>query len=139
MAEREDELQDPIFREDELRNNILNEEEVHQEMFRDGNFYEETAAEFAPQRPQHMPNQWADDRATVTADNQRVTTGTGLGITALILSILSLLFMPVTLGTVGIVVGIIAFVRGSRGLGSWAIGIGAISLINQFFFAPMLF
>lgn len=126
-------------REEELRDNILREEEVHPEMFRNDNFYEETAAEFAPQRTQYMQNQWDADRSAGQAEDPRENTGTGLGVTALIISILSLLFMPITLGAAGIVIGILAFVRGSRGLGMWAIGIGALSLINQFFFAPMVF
>lgn len=126
-------------REKELRDDILREEEVHEDMFRVGKFREELATEVAPVRPRLIKNRIEEDRDFPDPAEKEKKEGTGIGITALILSILSLLFLPVILGIAGIIVGIVAFSRGSRGLGIWAIGIGALSLISQFFFAPWLY
>lgn len=121
-------------RQQRLREQLLQEEEVHQEMFRNDLYKEETAAELSPYT---QPLRTLSDKKDEQRDEP--ATGSGLGITALILSILSLLFMPITLGTAGVITGIMAYVRGNKGLGLWAIGLGAITLINQFFLAPLLY
>lgn len=150
LTEREDEqrhylpgqneLQNHAPSEEQLRENILMGEEVHEDMYRVGKFREELATEVAPARPRLVQNRIEEDRDYPDpAEKERTKVGAGVGMTALILSILSLLFFPVTLGSAGIIVGIIAYMRGSRGLGLWAIGLGALSLLNQFFFAPMLY
>lgn len=149
LTERDDEFRDTFPEQDELRNvpsqdelrdNILREEEVHEDMYRVGKFREELATEVAPVRPRLVQNRIEEDRDFPDpAEKDRTKAGTGLGMTALILSILSLLFMPVLLAGAGIVIGIIAFMQGSRGLGLWSIGIGAISLLNYYFFAPTVF
>ncbi len=127
-------------REDELRENILIEEEVHEDMFRVGKFREELATEVAPVRPRLIRNRLKDNRDFPDpVEKPRTNIGGGLGMTALVLSILSLLFLPITLGSAGIIIGLIAFMRGSKGLGLWAVGIGALSLLNQFFFAPIVY
>lgn len=126
-------------KEDELRENILLQEEVHEDMYRVGKFREELATEVAPVRPRLIQNRLEEDRDFPDpAEKDRTSDGVGLGMTGLILSILSLLFMPITLGSAGILAGIFAFRRGSRGLALWAIGLGTVSLLNQFFFAPLL-
>ncbi|MBR8645374.1 hypothetical protein KEH51_17945 [[Brevibacterium] frigoritolerans] len=61
--------------------------------------------------------------------------GKAIGVIALIISILSLFMMPFILGIVGIIVGIVARSRGSN-LGTWAIGIGVVSIIVGIFIAP---
>ena len=61
--------------------------------------------------------------------------GQAIGVIALIISILSLFMMPFILGILGIIVGIVARSRGSN-LGTWAIVIGAISIIVGIFILP---
>lgn len=64
--------------------------------------------------------------------------GTGIGIAALILSIVSLFVLPILFGGAGIVCGFIARRSGARGLGNWAIGIGAASILIGMFIAPFM-
>jgi hypothetical protein len=59
-----------------------------------------------------------------------------MGYAAIALSILSLFVMPILFGAVGIVLGFMARRRGAEGLGAWAIGIGAISLVIGIFILP---
>lgn len=69
-------------------------------------------------------------------DYSQNTAGRGIGSFAIILSILSLFFMPIFLGVSGIVLGFITRFAGSRSFGNWAIGIGVFSLIMTLFFSP---
>ncbi|MFT8320369.1 MAG: DUF4190 domain-containing protein [Bacillus sp. (in: firmicutes)] len=91
----------------------------------DEDFLEETSAEFA------APITYNNDR-----DTEREKGGKGVGITALILSIISLFVWPIVLGAVGIVLGFVARRRGALSLGTWAISLGAISIIIGIFLAP---
>jgi hypothetical protein len=61
-----------------------------------------------------------------------------LGWTALVLSLVSLFFLPVLMATAGIVTGFFAYRGGNRTLGLWAIGVGLFSLIVAFFISPFL-
>ncbi|CCQ92446.1 conserved hypothetical protein [[Clostridium] ultunense Esp] len=72
----------------------------------------------------------------IERDEEEERGGVGLGITALVLSLLSLLFWPVVLGAAGIITGFFAYRRGSVGLGMWAMGIGALSIIIALFIVP---
>lgn len=108
------------------------------DLFEEDRFREETGTEIAPGRNEVFPENRRDEYE-VRKDVDDAREGTGWGITALVMSILSLLsIMPVTLGIAAIVVGIIAYNRGSRGLAIWSMVIAAISLINQFFIAPFI-
>lgn len=92
------------------------------------NQLEETAAEIA------APVTLARD---TTGQDEKVAAGTGIGVAAIVLSIISLFVMPVFFGAVGIVLGFIARARGSTGLGSWAIGIGIVSVVMAMFIVPL--
>ncbi|MGX6442768.1 hypothetical protein ACWM35_06000 [Neobacillus sp. K501] len=92
-------------------------------------FREETAAEIAAP----VPLVRGRDR---DVDRERAEGGVGMGWAALALSILSLFVMPILFGAAGIVLGFIARRRGAEGLGAWAIGIGAISIIVGIFILP---
>ncbi|GAA4717446.1 hypothetical protein [Brevibacillus fulvus] len=100
----------------------------------------ETAAEFAPP---------TFDRSTVTraerqteninqaAENQQAKSpASGLGWTALGVSLLALFFMPYLSGPVGIVLGYLAFRRNARTLGTWAMIVGALAIIGAFLVYP---
>jgi hypothetical protein len=98
-------------------------------------YREETAAEIAAPVPVTRPV----FRERSKADNREGTgtnAGTGIGWAALALSILSLFVMPILFGAVGIVLGFVARRRGAEGLGAWAIGIGAVSIIVGIFILP---
>jgi hypothetical protein len=92
------------------------------------NYKEETAAEIAA--PVRL------NRGRARDYDRAETGGRGVGFAALALSILSLFVMPVLFGAAGIVLGFIARRRGAEGLGNWAIGLGAISIIVGIFIVP---
>ncbi|UTI41743.1 DUF4190 domain-containing protein [Niallia sp. RD1] len=96
-------------------------------------YLEETSAEITP------PMTYNATTRPVTSDvgrDREVVGGKGIGITALLISILSLFVMPIILGIVGIVLGFVARSRGASALGTWAISLGAISIIIGIFIAP---
>ena len=92
-------------------------------------YKEETAAEIAAPVTFGRRRGYDDLR-------ERAEGGTGTGYVALALSIISLFVMPILFGAVGIVLGFIARRRGAEGLGAWAIGIGAVSIIIGIFILP---
>jgi hypothetical protein len=98
-------------------------------------YKEETAAEIAAPVPITRPTfqERSKDGSGAGTDTKA---GTGMGWAALALSILSLFVMPILFGAAGIVLGFVARRRGAEGLGAWAIGIGAISIIVGIFILP---
>ena len=96
-------------------------------------YREETAAEIAAPVPLARPT---FQERSKSGQGTRTEAGTGMGWAGLILSILSLFVMPILFGAAGIVLGFIARRRGAEGLGAWAIGIGAISIIVGIFILP---
>jgi hypothetical protein len=97
--------------------------------YQPADYLEETSAEIA------APTTFNRER-TNNHVGETMKSGTGIGFAALIISILSLFVAPILFGAVGIVLGFIARRRGATGLGSWAIGIGAISIIVGMFILP---
>ncbi|MBM7701507.1 DUF4190 domain-containing protein [Metabacillus iocasae] len=101
----------------------------------ESDFMEETAAEVAvPVHPRHerVEREHAHDEREVVGSDE----GKGYGRLALILSILSLFFLPIILGAAGIVLGFIARRKGAKTLGSWSIGIGIVSILIGTFILP---
>jgi hypothetical protein len=96
--------------------------------YQPADYLEETSAEIA------APTTFNQGRTN--NGGEMMKSGTGIGFAALIISILSLFVAPILFGAVGIVLGFIARRRGATGLGSWAIGIGAISIIVGMFILP---
>lgn len=94
-------------------------------------FREETAAEIAAPVTLRRERDYDHDR-----DRDRVDSGRGVGYAALALSVLSLFIMPILFGAAGIVLGFVARRRGAEASGSWAIGIGAVSIIIGIFILP---
>ncbi|AGN37120.1 DUF4190 domain-containing protein [Bacillus paralicheniformis] len=94
-------------------------------------FLEETAAEVAPTYRTDNGNNGEARNDAADAAGGRVT-----GYIALALSIISLFMLPVLLGIAGIIVGYIARRQGAAGLGAWAMGIGAVSLVLGIFITP---
>jgi len=93
-------------------------------------YLEETSAEMAPSYS-GTGDKGHSGNAGGTKKNAK-----GLGLTALILSILSLFFMPILLGAAGVAIGIAARINGSKGMAAWAIVIGSISLVIGLMIAP---
>lgn len=60
----------------------------------------------------------------------------GIGITGLVLSILSLFMWPYLLGIVGIVLGIVAYRRDAKMTGVWAIVLGAAGILGALVIYP---
>jgi hypothetical protein len=92
-------------------------------------YREETAAEIAAPVSFGKRRGYDDLR-------DRAEGGTGTGFVALALSIISLFVMPVLFGAIGIVLGFVARGKGAEGLGGWAIGVGAVSIIIGIFILP---
>jgi hypothetical protein len=110
----------------------------------DRSYHEETAAEIAP-RLRNRPVRYEEHEDVDALTNTSLTEvqegaqgGTALGVTGLILSIVSLFLLPFLLSLLGIGAGFFAYRRGAVGLGRWAMGIGIISLVGTMLFAPFL-
>lgn len=104
------------------------------------NFQEETAAELTP--PLQVPptnNRQTDETAEESiGERHHGEGGTVIGITGLVLSLISLFTLPFLLALGGIGAGFIASRRGAVSLGKWSIGIGLISMIGAMIFAPFI-
>lgn len=103
--------------------------DVENHQYQTADYLEETSAEMAA--PVSFGQGYEKENGTNTEAG-----GTGIGFAAIILSILSLFVAPVLFGAAGIVLGFVARRRGAQGLGSWAIGIGAISIVLGMFILP---
>ena len=119
-------VDDSIRVPDDVKRDSVNE--VNNDDYR-----EETAAEFAVPQSNRM-----NDTFNVTRDRTDGASfgGTFVGAIAVILSIISLFTMPFLFGILGIILGFISRRRGAKSLGSWAIGIGAVSIVVGIFILP---
>ncbi len=100
-------------------------------------YLEETAAEVIPIQEQ---GEYRRDRPLEEdkIENRQIDTKSSIGIFALVLSILSLLFMPIVLGAAGIIAGVFARQRDAKTMGNWAIALGAISIVVSLFLSPFI-
>jgi|SRR4051812_21961401 hypothetical protein len=90
-------------------------------------YHEETAAEIS--QPMTFKKQESGSNSKAKEG------GNAIGFAAIALSILSLFVFPVLFGAAGIVLGFVARRRGATS-GTWAVTIGAISLILGIFILP---
>lgn len=90
----------------------------------------EAAAEIAEPIPARRSSRAIDE-----ADN-RENGASGIGMTGLGLSILSLFLMPYLVAPIGMVLGFLAYRRNSRALGAWAMIIGAIAILGALVIYP---
>lgn len=98
-----------------------------EDYFGTGGYHEETSAELA--EPLILNRRGIRDHDEVREG------GKGVGMAALALSILSLFVFPILFGIAGIILGFVARKKGASS-GTWAITIGAISLILGIFILP---
>lgn len=101
----------------------------------DHDYNEETAAEVVPLRQgdTSFEGRYEHDAKRGGQDED---VGKGIGFFALSLSIISLIFLPIIFGGAGIIFGFIARRRGVTTLGSWSIGLGALSILLTLFVSP---
>ncbi|MDD9147568.1 hypothetical protein OYT88_03265 [Sporolactobacillus sp. CQH2019] len=97
---------------------------------------EEYAKELAADQYDPEAGRADHDHAHRSGERRVFENGRGMGWLALAFSVVSLFFLPIVLGIVGIIVGYIAFREGARTLGGWAIGIGCAAVLIQLF-SPM--
>jgi hypothetical protein len=76
------------------------------------------------------------DRREEKVKDDRENAGHGLGTVSIILSVLAFFLVPFLLGSAGIILGVISARRGSA-LGWWGAGIGAVAVILTAFIAPI--
>ena len=103
---------------------------------------DEFAAEVAPDptvgrrpaKPEEERSPAESNRET-RADNDAAN---AIGWTALVLAIISLFVYPVFLGGASIVLGIMAYMQGSRSLGAWSVIIGGIAFISSLLLIPYI-
>lgn len=124
----------------------LNPEERTDERNNQDGFREETAAEVAPDirrypagdRGIEENNNDQQQMENLEAMQEEGAGGTVLGWTALVLSIISLFFLPVLTASVGVITGFFAYRTGARVLGMWSIAIGLFSIVLGLFIAPFV-
>lgn len=71
-----------------------------------------------------------------TDEDSRENGASGIGMTGLGLSILSLFLMPYLIAPIGMVLGYLAYRRNSRALGAWAMIIGAFAILGALLIYP---
>ncbi|WP_227002682.1 hypothetical protein [Salicibibacter kimchii] len=108
-----------------------------------GEYLEETSTEIASPSVDAGQTNQASDQSDEPMQGEEPTVnddslGMGLGTAAIIISLVSLFFLPVILGAAGIITGFFARQKGASALGWWAIGIGAVSILVSVFFAPFM-
>lgn len=67
---------------------------------------------------------------------EAVTRNKAVGYIALFVALASLFVWPVLLGVSGIVLGVIAFLMGNKGLGTWSVVLGFIAVAAYFLLVP---
>ncbi|GED69009.1 hypothetical protein BRE01_27110 [Brevibacillus reuszeri] len=90
----------------------------------------ETAAEIADPIPVRRSSR------DVVDDDSREGGASGIGMTGLGLSILSLFLMPYVIAPIGMVLGFLAYRRNARALGAWAMIIGAVAILGALVIYP---
>lgn len=119
-TQREEDEASPLGATEPMGMRYLNPEDVR----RDDDT--ETAQEVAEPMPWVDDNEDNAERDTVDREEEE---GKGMGITSIVLSLISIFLWPAILASAGIIVGFIAFRRGARTTGTWGMVIGAFSLI----------
>lgn len=91
-------------------------------------FYSRSDEEFSAEVADVSTTRSLDQRGgQIYAPNNEVEKGRGWGLTALILSIAAWFIWPSLLAPAAVIAGLVAFLQGRRGLGSVAIVIGLIA------------
>jgi hypothetical protein len=118
----------PDEREDYKRDQIRREAGLKAE--------EEYAAEIAPAPVSGDATDRKEAAERKQEGQQEIAGGRTIGWIALAFAIAALFMYPAALGCGAIVLGIIAYVQGSRALGGWSVVIGGIALISYLVLVP---
>jgi len=105
------------------------------------NFNEEMGADFAyglPTAPV-QPAATRHDVRDVESEVNKQTASYPLGWVALIFAIASWFVWPMLLGATAAVLGYMAYRRGARGLGGWAIAIGLVAVALNLVIVPLYY
>ncbi|MCY9658407.1 hypothetical protein P5G65_01695 [Paenibacillus chondroitinus] len=111
------------------------------------NSKEEYAAEItAPSRRIHYAEPYQAKHAEVEKSEvsdeeiddlvEAVTRNKAVGYIALFVALASLFVWPVLLGVSGIILGVIAFLMGNKGIGTWSVVLGFIAVAAYFLLFP---
>ncbi len=125
------------FEQNELEDgdDLVDPLDIEEEHLTDTDFMEETAADYATVDDVNDDRPLDREEDEEVSERGEMTAGRGIGTFALVLSILSLFFMPVLLGA-AIIVGFVSRRYHAKTLGNWAIGIGAVAIVMTVFFSP---
>jgi hypothetical protein len=94
--------------------------------------YSRSDEEFAAELAGGSASRYQDQPANQTSSStKQADKGRAWGITALVLSIAAWFSWPFLLAPAAVITGIIAFMQGRRGLGSVAIVVGLIALVSS--------
>lgn len=115
----------PLFRDADYAPD--SREEDHADLVEDQKPDEEYASEAA------VINEAAVQDDIVEEDH---TVDRGIGWLGFVLSVIGLFFLPVVMGTAGIIIGFVALRQGAKTLGGWAIAMGVVSLFLRLFAGP---
>ncbi|NOU95440.1 hypothetical protein GC093_19735 [Paenibacillus sp. LMG 31456] len=118
--------------------NHFSREQLYKETGHDST--EEYAAEIAAPyaEPMQAPIESRRPVQLSAAQEERIQThGKWLGVTALVLGILSMFVFPTLFGSIAALLGVITYVQGNRALGIGAVSLGLISLIGYFLLVPL--
>jgi hypothetical protein len=110
-------------------------DQIHSRRRDDSEMSSELAAPIRPTARDHS-------RADVLRENaiqETKAAGRAAGWAALILALLSWIVWPVLLGASAVVVGFVAFVQGSRGLGIWSMTLGLIAVAAYLVLIPFYY
>ncbi|MDF2680248.1 MAG: hypothetical protein K0R47_1438 [Brevibacillus sp.] len=120
--------------EDDFSERLNGIDRTHEEKYRASAVRDddvETAAEIAEPIPVRRSVRETPD------EDSREGGASGIGMTGLGLSILSLFLMPYLIAPIGMVLGYLAYRRNSRTLGAWAMIVGAIAILGALIIYPL--
>lgn len=105
------------------------------------NTHEEYAAEIAVPQARIIRDYGTNAGSSVSDEEvaelvEAVTRNKAVGYVAIFVALASLFVWPVLLGISGIILGVIAFVMGNKGLGSWSVALGVIAVAAYFLLVP---
>jgi len=102
---------------------------------------EELAAELTPTfNPRVLPIRRKNDRHRIVLIDRDVDTKrSGMALTGVILSLISLFILPYLLAPIGIVLGYLGYRSGAQSVGMWAMGLGVVGLLGTLIMTAIVY
>lgn len=105
-----------------------------------GEFKEEMGADFAYGMPlTEAPDNRPERNSVARIAGDAESSGTALGWVSLLFAIASWFVWPVLMGATATILGFIAYRRGAKGLGGWAMGVGLVALALNLIIVPFYY